>query len=507
MAIILPGLVIVQLFWISQAGTIKEQQFDIIITKTLSDIADQLETSEAANRVSNAYLKLKQPKYKEKQINYSYKGTSPNGNVQISMQSTDIVWVAENDSMESTLINPENSGIASQTETYQISPEGKLNLVTTTTKEQENENEKLILVEKVVEEMFSKKAKIKDRINTVALQNQIAQSLREKGINDTFEFAVSDSKKNKQLSSTAFLPSEEQKLYQTKLFPSDALQNPNYLQVYFPYRKSSIWGSAGFMAGISLFLSGMVILIFSATIFVVLKQKKLSEVKTDFVNNMTHELKTPISTISLASQMLKDNSIPQEMKNLSTIAQIIDEETKRLSQQVEKVLQMAKLEKGKHTFRLTDLQVDKWMNEVLQNYAIQIDNKNGILHKYLNASEAKIMVDETHLTNVVLNLLDNALKYSKNIPDITVRTETINGKLQLSVEDKGIGITKEHKKKIFDPFYRVPSGNVHNTKGFGLGLNYVKKIIESHGGKVGVTSEPGKGTKFQITIPLKTEKL
>ncbi len=225
--------------------------------------------------------------------------------------------------------------------------------------------------------------------------------------------------------------------------------------------------------------------------------------KNDFVNNMTHELKTPISTISLASQMLNDRSIPDEHKNLSQISRIIQVESKQLGFQVERVLQMAIFDHGELKLKSEEVDLHEIIETVAQNFLLQLDKREGKLEFLPEAEDAVVEGDLMHLTNVVSNLLENAMKYTSQKPEISIATRTENGFLVVSVKDNGIGINKEDHKRIFDKFFRVPTGNVHNVKGFGLGLSYVKLIIEQHNGSINLKSEPNKGSQFNIHLPLR----
>jgi signal transduction histidine kinase len=216
---------------------------------------------------------------------------------------------------------------------------------------------------------------------------------------------------------------------------------------------------------------------------------------------MTHELKTPISTISLASQLLKDKGVPLELKNIDYISGIIEDESKRLSYQVEKVLKTALFEQGHIKLKLRELDVHKVIENVVHNFEIQVTNRNGSIVKSLEANRSIANIDEVHFTNIIFNLLDNAVKYSKDEPEIKIATQDNNSGIYIFVSDNGIGIKKQDQKKIFDQFYRVSTGNVHDVKGFGLGLNYVKKMVEEHGGEITLESELKKGTTFKIFIP------
>lgn len=278
---------------------------------------------------------------------------------------------------------------------------------------------------------------------------------------------------------------------------------PDYLCVYFPDQRSSFFSSTSFLVFPSLLLTLIIIVIFIVTLQIILRQKKISQIKNDFINNMTHELKTPISTISLASQMLRDSSVSLSKSTVDHISGVIFDESKRLSSQVEKVLQMAVFNEGKLKLKFTQIDLNKLAESVASNFEIRVSNENGELKTDLQAENPFIKGDEVHITNVFFNLLDNAVKYSKTKPIIELSTENKNGWVVVQVKDNGIGIPKENQTQIFERFYRVPTGNIHNVKGFGLGLSYVKRIIDVHNGKIKVDSTLGKGTRFRLYFPLK----
>jgi signal transduction histidine kinase len=292
----------------------------------------------------------------------------------------------------------------------------------------------------------------------------------------------------------------EGETYSQQLFHDDDEKKATFLTVAFLTKQNYIFKSLNLLLP-SIGLSLFILCIFVFAITVIFKQKQLNKIKNDFVNNMTHELKTPISTISLASQMLQDPSVGKTPETLKHISNVIRDETKRLSFQVEKVLQMAIFEKDKSSLKPSEIHVNSLISDIIGNFSLKVVNKGGKVFSNLNAKNDLILVDEVHFTNVVFNLMDNALKYSNKPLLLNIETRNEKDKLLISIEDNGIGIPKEDLKRIFEKFYRVSTGNLHNVKGFGLGLAYVKKIINDHKGTIDVESNLNIGTKFTITIP------
>jgi two-component system, OmpR family, phosphate regulon sensor histidine kinase PhoR len=273
-----------------------------------------------------------------------------------------------------------------------------------------------------------------------------------------------------------------------------------YFGVRFPKIEANLISQMGIW-GFSSVVMLVVIFFFVYTLFVILKQRRLSEVQKDFINNMTHEFKTPLSTIAISTGVLKDPSIIQSPERLLNYATIIENESHRLKQQVERVLQMARLEKSDIGLKKERLDIHELINEAVKNNSIALNEKQGRVDLQLQAEPIIASVDKLHFTNVINNLLDNAIKYSQSPPAILITISAQASSFQLCVKDNGIGIGKENQQKIFHRFYRVPTGNLHDVKGFGLGLNYVKLIVEAHKGKISVESEPGSGSSFVIVLP------
>ncbi|HEY9487786.1 MAG TPA: HAMP domain-containing sensor histidine kinase [Chryseosolibacter sp.] len=274
-----------------------------------------------------------------------------------------------------------------------------------------------------------------------------------------------------------------------------------YFGVQFPNREAHLINQMGIWSFSSLVLL-LVILFFAYTLFVILKQKRLSEIQKDFINNMTHEFKTPISTIAVSTEVLKNPDIIHQPERLLNYTTIIEKENIRLKHQVERVLQMAKFDKEEIGLKKEKVDVHRIIRDAIQNTALPLQEKNGTIHFVLEATNHIIEADRLHLTNVLYNLIDNAIKYCSDSPAIVIRTNSSNKFLCIDVHDNGLGIARENHKKVFQQFYRVPTGNVHDVKGFGLGLHYVKSVISAHKGTIKLESELGRGSAFRIHLPL-----
>lgn len=340
---------------------------------------------------------------------------------------------------------------------------------------------------------------IEKRVDFVLLDELLSKEFYNNGVELPFHYVVTDKSGIIVFSCHDDNMPVTKDFYRQQFFPNENSDKIYFLNVFFPTRSEYIVHSLKLLLP-SIILTMLMFFTFMLTILYLLRQKRLTSVKNDFVNNMTHELKTPISSVSLAAQMLSDNSVNTNPKILAHISHVIIDETKRLSFLVDKVLQMSVFERGRATMNFQELDMHELLETVIGNFSLKVNNTNGKIISQLNAQNASAMVDEMHFTNVIYNLMDNALKYRKETLILTVSTWNDKDKLFISIEDNGIGIKRENMKRIFDQFYRVPTGNVHNVKGFGLGLAYVSKIIKLHKGTIKVESEYGIGTKFIIEI-------
>jgi len=514
LSITLIGLFIVQGFWIRNAIRINEQHFDQLINKTLNDVVNQLENQEMVYQIINEVEPYeRQGNEQDQSVAYSFRlNKTQQKKYSLNQYNLDqrVLEVTSLDSIDFSnrfdIVSPNPLQFQSK-EKYRMSQSLKEKFRERLESELQTDlSEKRIFVENIVNKLIQVDVGIENRLDKKAVDSLLSKELNEKGISLDYEFAVMNKQDSTVLASGDFSPGANHVVYQDRLFPNDVIVKDNFLKIYFNDREGYIFKSTGSMALISIILSFIVILGFALTTHIMFKQKRLSRIKNDFVNNMTHELKTPISTISLATQMLKDNSIPESSKNLGSISKIIDDETIRLSSQVEKVLKTAVFNSGRVNIKPKQLDVHQIIENVLKSFYIQVENRNGRIDKQLNANHPEAEVDEVHFTNVMFNLLDNAVKYSPHDPRVKVETRDVRQGILVAVEDNGIGIRKKDQKKIFDQFYRVPTGNRHDVKGFGLGLNYVKKMVEEHNGQIHLNSEYKKGTRFEIIIPNNNHK-
>ena len=380
-----------------------------------------------------------------------------------------------------------------------------------TSAEFERAKNKTELAKEVFNDFLFQKRSLYDRINYVILDSLLRHEISMKGINLPFEYGVSTQDEPRYLHFASSLSYKEKGLkndkdtYTVNLFPNDFTNTGNYLRVYFPNQDQYVIRNMWVMYASSLLLILVMLGCFYVAVSTIVKQKQLADVKNDFINNMTHEFKTPISTISLATQMLQDKDVAANTTMFSRYLNIIKDENKRLGSQVEKVLQTAQMERGDLQLKIGEVNVHEVIEQVLENISPQIEQKEGLIDLDLQALDPVVLADEVHLTNIIFNLLDNANKYSPERPWITISTKNVDNGLSFTISDKGIGMSKDSLKNIFDKFYRVPTGNVHDVKGFGLGLSYVKTIVEKHHAKINVQSTLGEGSSFEVILPKKQE--
>jgi two-component system phosphate regulon sensor histidine kinase PhoR len=365
------------------------------------------------------------------------------------------------------------------------------------------------VIKKMTMELESEPRPITERLNDKDIRKTLSKNLADKDIRLPFEYAVLSKENPKDslpVRSVGFKPEYLTTPYRVSLFPNDIFQTQNSLLLFFPGRISQLLASLSWLMIASILFTLVIVFTSGLSIFVMIRQKKISDIKTDFINNMTHEFKTPLATISLAVDSIVNPKVIEQPSLIRNYTKVIKEENNRMNGRVEQVLQMALLESKDFKLSETILDVHELINNVCNRIHLQIEKREGQLTLQLDAERSKIRADGAHLTNVLMTLLDNAIKYSQEKPEIKVSTANEGKEIIISVDDKGIGMTNETRQKIFEKFFRVTSGNIHNVKGFGLGLSYAKAIITAHKGQITVKSEPGKGSRFDITLPVEEEK-
>lgn len=343
-------------------------------------------------------------------------------------------------------------------------------------------------------------------LNSRADKNEILSvlysELANSGISTPFEFAIIE---NNRIIDGIYESASPSDLissnYTVNLFNDRLIRRNARISVVFPERKNYILSSMSFLLGGSMLFSLIILITFALSIFFIIRQKRISDMKSDFINNMTHEFKTPIATISLAADTISNPKIINDESRVKHFISMIKKENRRMNKQVENILQISSLDRSEMEFNYSEIDMHSIIKRSIETIEIQVEGRNGNIFFYPEAGDPIVYGDREHLTNLVHNLLDNANKYSVNEPEITLTTCNKNGYFVVSVADKGMGMTKSVQSKIFDRFYRQTSGNIHNIKGFGLGLSYVKAIVDAHNGDIKVFSESGKGTTFEVYLP------
>jgi signal transduction histidine kinase len=359
------------------------------------------------------------------------------------------------------------------------------------------------ILQKLTLESETKPKSISERVHEDTLEQLIRKALSDKDILIPFEFAVyspSSDSNNLVIRSQNFKPENLNTEHRITLFPNDLITKPNQLLLFFPGQKGQILRSLALLMTGSIIFTLVIVLSSGASIVVMIRQKKISDIKTDFINNMTHEFKTPIATISIAADSIINSRVIQEPDKIRDFTRIIKEENNRMNTRVEQVLQMALLDSRDFKLRPVITDMHAMIERAVNHYRLQIEKREGVLSTRFDATNSMVEVDEDHMRNVLMNLLDNANKYSGSRPEINVFTFNRGEKFFFGVEDHGTGMSQETQRRVFDKFFRVTSGNIHNVKGFGLGLSYVKAIVLAHHGDINLQSEVGKGSRFEISL-------
>jgi len=495
------GLILIQLYWIRNAIKITDQQFRLLANKALESVVLELEEDELIKRIVDELdpattdsvtavipansplakrLRIYQP-YSELLDMYGFE--NPGEPVTITSSGQKIFITSEN-----VLSFSPSESVETSAESLSAELTGRV-------------SNKIVILETIMDKILHNTPDIRERIDPENLSKLIRTALNNAGIHLDFEFSVRSGRVGIIYKTPGFTDKPGTNKFIRQLFPNDPLPGQHQIVMYCLDEEQYKFEEIGSLGFLSLLFTLLLLILATGTFIVIFRQKKISEIRNDFINNMTHELKTPISTISLASQMMADKSISDENKNIENLAKVISDESMRLKFHVEKVLQMAIFEKTKIKFNFASMDIHDILNNACENFSLQTENRNGRITRNFNAKNSYVKVDEEHFLNAVSNLIDNAIKYSDKNPEINISTRNTRKGIIITIEDNGIGISKENLKRIYDKFYRVHSGNLHNVKGFGLGLSYVKEIVEQHSGTIKAESQINKGTKFTLFIP------
>lgn len=497
------GLLVLQLSYMESMIKMKKEQFDESVNRALYQASHNLEIDETLRYLEKDVNETERKAYKVDSIGTA-SGT-PDGSIQQSHQYSvvsDDGTIYSSFELKTVKLKP------SKVPKAMILHSDNNTLEEATKNMQEIVRNRYVYQKALLDEVVysiictASDKPIKERVNFKQLDQDIRAELLNNGISLPYHFTVTTSDGREVYRCPDYSSEGEEATYTQVLFRNDPTAKTGNVNIHFPDMSSYIFSSVRFMIP-ALMFTGVLLVTFIFTIVIIFRQKKISEMRNDFINNMTHEFKTPISSISLAAQMLKDESIPKTPNMLKHLSTVVYDETKRLRFQVEKVLQMSMFERKKVTFKMHDTDINDLVEGVINTFTLKVQSAGGSIESNLEAADPIIYADEMHFTNVIFNLMDNAVKYKKPDVDINLRVHTWNNDSHvfISIEDNGIGIKRDNLKKIFEKFYRVHTGNRHDVKGFGLGLAYVKQIIELHKGTIHAESEFGKGTKFVIKVP------
>ena len=498
------ALLYLQLSYIEEMAKMKKEQFDESVNRSLYQASRNLEVNETLRYLEKDVNETERRAFRQDSV--SFHGDLNNGTVQHSHQYA----VAGKDgtiysSFQLKTITTKPSTIPKAM--ILRSDKNSINEASQSLQEIVRNRyvyQKALLDEVVYNILYTASDKpLRERINFKLLDQDIRAELLNNGINIPYHFTVSTADGREVYRCPDYTEDGLPYTYSQVLFRNDPSSKMGVVRIHFPDINGYIFSSVRFMIP-SVVFTLVLLITFIFTIVVIFRQKRYTEIKNDFINNMTHELKTPIASISLAAQMLNDNSVGKSPAMLSHLGGVINDESKRLRFLVEKVLQMSMFDRKKAVFKKKELDLNEMVENIANSFTLRVEHTGGKIYTEIEAIDSAIYVDEMHFQNVIFNLLDNAVKYRKqDMPlDIYMKTWNDDQYLYLSIRDTGMGIKKENLKKIFEKFYRVHTGNLHDAKGFGLGLAYVKKIIDLHKGTIHVESEFGKGTKFTIALPV-----
>ena len=511
----LVAIILVQVYWTYSAWKDKEEEFSLSVIQSLKTVSSQIQDRELADYIS-AFERLIDSVGTPDESNYTDIFLFMDENISSNLTSFYAYGILEEDyniNLSEINLNIENE--------ENVKDLKKVKTTTILNNDQifnrENRFASSINKLKSVERInifdqakyrsafldYSSTIPIHRRVSSIELKALLESELSTKNIKTKFEFGIYNNGLATKIKSNSYVELQTGPSYKTPIFVNDNGESPYTLVVSFPERDKYVFSSIISVAGLSILLTLFVLVVSTTAVYQIIHQKKISEIKSDFINNMSHEFKTPIATINLAIDAIKNPKTMSKTSKVKDYINVIKEENNRMLSQVEDILLISQLEKGLLPIKMGSVNINNIIKNSIYHVNLILQNKKGKIEVEYNAYEPNIIGNFDHLTNVLVNILDNALKYSENIPIIKIVTNNTEDDLQINIEDNGIGMDKSTKRLIFDKFYRKESGNIHDIKGHGLGLSYVKKIIELHKGKIELISKIKEGTKFIIKLPLK----
>lgn len=509
MSISLIGIITVQLYWINNAVESKKEQFKNDVIKSLGSVTERInekEEQKLSNYLDN-FMQNKALADNAQLKNYLFQQIDTTNNRKITFGTT---ILEENFEIPLDFLDDEKviyTRVSGKKDFFQTTfIKGPDNLFKAQDEKRYSEIGRFRYLEqpqiaKIYQELKDKNP-INQRVNNRELKETIKDELRKRNINLDFKYGVYSNDGLATKLKSGYYTINQKDSYKYPLF-YDVNDNPEYLlHVTFPSKNTHILSGISGILLLSLFFIFIIIIAFSSSLYQLIKQKKISEIKTDFINNMTHEFKTPIATINLALDSIKNPKIIGDQEKVSRYIKMIRDENKRMHTQVENVLRISKLEKNQLEISKETIDVQEVLEDAINHVSLLIRDRKGSINTHFQAITTELSGNPFHLTNVFVNILENGIKYSENAPKIDVFTESTSKFFIVRIKDEGIGMSKNVQKMIFDKFYREQKGNIHNVKGHGLGLAYAKEIIEKHHGTVFVESEKGVGSTFTVKLPL-----
>ncbi|MEX0363250.1 MAG: sensor histidine kinase [Allomuricauda sp.] len=515
MSLSLIGIIFVQVYWIRTSINDKEEQFSRTVTDILDRVASRVEKREMkdySDRLASLVDSVGQPKttqfrnflFVDRDLNsdeilfyshgileedYNISSTFFDNNLQGDVDSTTITNFT---SKRTKAVFKEEYGLDGKS--YSLTPIQRAEKIGGL-----SSIEKLAMEDVFME--YAKSQPIHKRVSTQELELLLSQELADRNIDVDYEYGVYSQGYPTKIRSKKFKFSES-KMYESRIFKDSEGQTSFSLLLTFPSMNKFLFQSIMGMALLSLIFTLVIMVAYSSAIYQLIKQKQISEIKTDFINNMTHEFKTPIATINLAVEAIRNPKSIEDKDKVLRYLGMIKDENKRMHAQVENVLRISKLEKNQLDISKDRADVHEIVEDAITHIELIVADRGGYVNAHLDAERSEILANDTHFTNVIVNMLDNAVKYSPESPKIDVFTEVVKNNIIIKIQDQGAGMSKAVLKKVFEKFYREHTGDIHNVKGHGLGLAYVKRIIEDHQGEVYAESEKGKGSTFYIKLRL-----